>query len=304
MLRRERITLLALACAACAQAAIWRAPAAAGPAMNVRALPAESGGLWSEFGLQAAEEADFGRYRATAYRFADTTGSYAASRWLAASHPGAAVLGTIVVTCSGACPKPASLVRFLDPADTGHTTFPMLPGYLPRGSIAGSERYIVGPESLAAFVPGVPASALAFQFSAEAITARYPGNTTLLIVSYPTPSMARQQLAEFVKLPGATARRSGPLVAVVLSPADSAAAARLLGSVRYSANVVWDEKPPDSHIMGKLEALILGIGELILFVIALCVVGGLAVGGVRVIARRFGYSSADEGVIALHLSDK
>ena len=40
----------------------------------------------------------------------------------------------------------------------------------------------------------------------------------MLIFNYPTPNIARQQLAEFEKLSGAVAKRSGPMVAVVLSP--------------------------------------------------------------------------------------
>ena len=42
----------------------------------------------------------------------------------------------------------------------------------------------------------------------------------MAIFNYPTPQIAMQQVPDFEKLPGAMAKRSGPMVAVVLSPAD------------------------------------------------------------------------------------
>ncbi len=58
----------------------------------------------------------------------------------------------------------------------------------------------------------------------------------MAIFNYPTPQIAMQQVPDFEKLPGAMAKRSGPLVAVVLSPADPDFAERLLAQVRYQAD--------------------------------------------------------------------
>ena len=40
----------------------------------------------------------------------------------------------------------------------------------------------------------------------------------MTIFRYPTPQMAMQKITDFEKLPDAVAKRSGPLVAVILSP--------------------------------------------------------------------------------------
>ncbi len=290
--------MIALAGTAYGQS-VWRAPQ--GGRVKVHAVTPEASPLWGEFGLKSAEEAEFGRYRATAYRFDDPTGAYAAGRWLEASHPGAAVLGTVVVTCSGECPKASVLAKQLDPAEAGRSGYPTLPGFLPPGAIAGSERYILGPASLAAFAPGVPADKFGFQFSAEAVVARYPGGVTLLLVSYPTPSIARQEMAG---LAGLRTKRTGSLVEVVLPGAADEAVNRVLGGLRYGAKVTFDEKPPDPSVVHRFLLMILAIFKLIGFLLVLCLVGGLAVAGGRMLARRFGYSSANEGFISLHLTGK
>ena len=82
-----------------------------------------------------------------------------------------------------------------------------------------SERYILGPDGLAKFAPGIPPSVAAFHLGAEAQVAAFrapAGEIRLAIFDYPTPQMAIQQYDGFAKLPGMMAKRSGPLVAVVL----------------------------------------------------------------------------------------
>lgn len=275
--------------------------------------PGENHAVWEEYGLQSANQADFGRYKAVAYRFRDTTGAYAAWAWLNAADRTAVLDGNVVVTCAGACPDSKrpdfkGLLSRLDAKQISHERGPLLPDYLPRKNmIPGSGRYVLGPASLARFAPELPPAAMAFQFSTEAALARYrtpKGDAMLAIVSYPTPAMARQQAVEFRKLAGAVVKRSGPLVMVVPGATDAEAASALVSPISYQASVSWDEKPPDPHFFARLTEMLRAIGQLILFLIALCFTGGLAVGGGRVMAKRFGKSTADGDIILLHLTGK
>lgn len=272
------------------------------------ASPAGDSAVWDEYGLTATEAADFGRYKAVAYRFRDTTGAYAGWLWLKSTDRTAALEGNTVVTCSGACPDAKALGARLDSGQISHSPGSVLPSYLPRkGLIAGSERYLLGPASLAQFAPALPQGAMAFQFSTEAAMAHYKaakGDILLAVVSYPTPAMARQQAAEFRKSSGTVVKRSGPLVMVVPAAADAEAASALVAGISYQASVSWDEKPPDPHFATELKDMLRAIGQLILFLVALCVVGGLGVGAVRGVRERFGKSTADGDVIVLHLSSK
>jgi hypothetical protein len=70
------------------------------------------------------------------------------------------------------------------------------------------------------------------------------GDTQMLIFNYPTPQIAMQRVLEFQKLNGAVAKRSGPMVAVVLAPPDPDYAENLLSQVRYQAEVTADEYVP------------------------------------------------------------
>jgi hypothetical protein len=278
---------------------LWRPAPGLKPKINT--ITPSPSPLWAEFGLKSAEEADFGKWRATAYRFDDPTGAYAAGRWQEASHPGTKVVGTLVVTCSGECPKPGELAKDLDPVEAKRVGYPTLPGFLPKGAIAGSERYILGPASLTAFAPGLPADRFGFQFSAEAVVARYPGGVTLVLASYPTPSIARQVMAG---LAGFRMKRTGSLVEIAMPGPGDEAVTRVMGNLRYAEKVTFDEKPPDPSVVHRFLLLILAIFKLIGFLLVLCVVGGLVVAGGRLLAQRFGYSNADDAFISLHLTGK
>src|SRR5208337_1976052 len=104
------------------------------------------------------------------------------------------------------------------------TVLPVLPSYLPSdGLVPNSERYILGPATLQKFAPGIPPSLAAFHFGAEAHMGSFrnaKGDAPVIVFNYPTPKIAMQRAIEFQKLSGAVAKRSGPLVAVVLEPRD------------------------------------------------------------------------------------
>jgi len=261
--------------------------------------------LWKEFGLKAAEEADLGSFRITAYDMQDVTGAVAAQEWLAANDPNATEVGNFVLTCAGKCPKVLdNYLRFL-PATRGGAA-PTLPSYLPQQQrIAGTERYILGPVSLAEFAPALPQNLVGFQFSPEADLARYQfraGEATLSVISYPTPQIARQQADGFRKVNGSFVKRSGPLVAIVTGIADKNAAWDLLNQVNYEVQVTMNEAA--KHNQAKSIAnMVLSIFALAGILIGFCLVSGLLFAGGRVTLQRFGLISAHEAMTVLHLSD-
>ena len=272
---------------------------------------ATSSDVWAEFGLQAAERADYGALRVTAYQFKDSTGAYAARQWLLASDASAITFGNYAITCAGKCPSAARLTEWFSanpPPNVLRSAYPTLEAYLPRKDlVAGSKRYVLGPVSLAQFEPRIPASAAAFDFSSEAQLARYraaQGEETLAIFYYPTPQIAQKQAPAFEQIPGAAVKRTGSLVAVVLAAPDRAAADRLLSQVNYQASVSWDEQVLPLVLKPQTAAqMLLSIFTLAGMVLGFCLLSGLAFGMVRVIARKFGYSDAQYALTTLHLTD-
>jgi hypothetical protein len=95
------------------------------------------------------------------------------------------------------------------------------------------------------------------------------------------------------------AKRSGPLVAVVLSPANADAAESLLAQLRYKANLTLDEYVPTHR--DNIGHLVVTAFELIGVLLIFCAISGLAFGGWRVFRRK---KDADaDSVITLHLAD-
>src|SRR5580704_13966280 len=89
-----------------ASAAVWKEPAGGHAIRSVAPFaPGGNQAVWDEYGLQSAEQADFGAYRAVAYHLKDPTGAYAAWDWLKATDRSAALSGNLVFTCSGSCPS-------------------------------------------------------------------------------------------------------------------------------------------------------------------------------------------------------
>jgi hypothetical protein len=215
-------------------------------------------------------------------------------------------IGNYLVLCLGDCPR-----DFLKLAESGlprvsHGSVPTLEAYLPqKGRVPETERYVVGPARLEQNLPEIPASAVAFEFGAEAAIARYQfgqSSAVLALFSYPTPQMARQQAPKFQAIPGAEVKRTGSLVAVVLGP--SALAPKLLSEVNYSATVSINETPPLELKPQTAAQMLLAIINLAGMVLGFCAASGLLVGGGLYLARRFGYSGAHGALTTLHLSGK
>jgi len=293
----------------CAGAAIW--PQQLGPYERkaLRPFVVTDRTLQDEYGEEGGEEADYGSFHVLADRFKDTTGAYAASLEMR-DRP--LRVGNYLFTCSGKCPKDlATLVKALPRLTQAPVS--VLKDYLPaKGMLPNSERYIMGPVSLHKDLPQISESAVALQFGAEGAVARYrlpKGEVTLAIFSYPTLEMARQQAPAYEKTPGVIVKRSGALVALV-APAtadkavDPAEAQKLLAQINYQASFSWNEPLPIVVKPQTAAQMVLGIITLAGIVLGFCLASGLAFGAIRVIARKFGYSSADESLTTLSLSGK
>jgi hypothetical protein len=162
---------------------------------------------------------------------------------------------------------------------------------------------VIGPVGLERFYRGIPPSVAAFHFGAEAQIGVFhspKGDVELAIFNYPTAQIAMQKVGDFEKLPGAMAKRSGPLVAVVLSAPDSDFAERLLGQVRYQVEITRDEYVPTRR--DNPGVLILNIFILIGILGLFAIVSGLAFGGFRVLRRKGRRGEEPDAMITLHLT--
>jgi hypothetical protein len=170
-----------------------------------------------------------------------------------------------------------------------------------QGLHRNSERYIIGPATLARFYPEISPSLAAFHFSAEAETAQL-GTVKLILFSYPTFEIARKQAVELAKIPGALTKRSGQLVAVTVHPTNLDEAEQVLSRIRYQAEVTVPEKPPTKK--DNPVNLLLNIALLVLILIVFCALSGLAFGGLRQLFNRFGPGDEGEAMLTLHLNDR
>jgi len=310
-----------------AAAAIW--PDSLGAfhrASAQRATPAADQAIWDEYGLRESETAQYQgdgqEFTATAYRFQDPTGALGAFEWLrpADSKPSALaklaaetsigsilVHGNYVLRFEGyrpAAPFLTTVIEGLKQVD--NSALPSLMDYLPsQDLVPNSERYVEGPAALQKFDPGIPPSTAAFHLSAEAQVGSFrapAGDLKLAIFSYPTPQIARLQTTQFQQIAGAMVKRSGPLVAVILSPPSPDAAEKLLSLIRYHADITLDERI--STRRDNIGDLVINAFILIGILLCFSLVGGLAFGSVRAFLRRGGRGEAADAMIVLHLQDR
>lgn len=187
-------------------------------------------------------------------------------------------------------------------------TIPSLPQYLPSDyQTANSVHYAEGPAAFAASCSWLPASAVGFNLSAETVVADYnlpnrPPDAQLLVISYPTPQMARTRLAQLDNLADGVIRRSGSFL-ILVHGLTKAQAAPLLQAVNYDAELTI--VPPKYVGLEGLPALILAVFVLCAFVIGVSIVLGLITGGLsawldRRLPGGFRFFQA-EGLTRLHL---
>jgi hypothetical protein len=306
-------------------AAVW--PDQFGAFTKASSKPVELAGksVWNEYGLQETEQAEYSsgaqRFTAVAFRFRDPTGALAAFQWQTPARATPSKLGKYAVETpqaalvafhnylfrfDGRKPQVAEMAPMLGVLPrVDQSPVPSLPDFLPSENlVSGSMRYVIGPASLEAFEPRIQPSLAAFHIGTEAQLARYRaqgGELALAIFSFPTPGFARERAAEITKLPGAMVKRSGPLVAVILSPPDNDAAERLLTRVNYQATISWNQYVPTRR--DNIGDLILGIFSLAGVLLLFCLVAGVAYGGLRLIRRRYFKRWAfDESLITLNIS--
>lgn len=262
----------------------------------------EKKAIFDEYGLQAAEQADIGTDKATAYRFKDVTGAVAANLWL-----GGSLRGNYVVTCTCADVNKIVASAAIFPGLSKGPLPPLLDFFPKADLVKQSKRYILGPASLSEFAPQVPAGLFGLQYSPEAEVARYgpsSGNQTLIVISFPTPQMAREQAAAMENAKLGLVKRSGPLLALVPAPTDAVAAAKLMRQVSYQASVQWNEFVPVPVKAQSVAQMILSIFTLAGIVLVFCLLSGLAFGGIKVLRRRFGNADAQGAMIVLNLQSK
>jgi hypothetical protein len=283
----------------------------------------EQRAVWEESGLQAAEQAVYesprGKCTATAWRLKDPTSALAIWQWkmpenakpspleknaVQAGEKLWLMLGNYILQYEGVTPTLEQVqLMYVTLPHLDQASLPALIGFLPaRDLIPGSQRFVTGPASLEAFEKRIPPSAAGFHLGAEAQLARYwakDGELNLAIFSYPTPHIARERIEEFSKLPGAVAKRSGPLVAVTIQPPSPDAAERLLAQVNYQATVTWNEKPlkPEPGVAEFLITAFTFIGV----VLAFTILAGAGYAGLRIALRKWSGQPEDEPMVTLHL---
>ena len=129
---------------------------------------------------------------------------------------------------------------------TASRRFRRLPIHAGRAE-ANSERYIVGPDSLAKFAPSIPPEYRGVPFQCRSRTGPITGpgkETTLVMFTYPTMEMARDRLPHFQQDAGRGRKATGPLVAVALNPASPDDAEACCRSIKYQAEVTLPEHVP------------------------------------------------------------
>ena len=204
---------------------------------------------------------------------------------------------------------------------------PDLPGYLShKGQIANSTRYAQGPVGLEKIGAPVSAQLVDFAAGAEVALSKYqsdPGDATVTLIEYPTPQLATEHLKRIddahkmanaqqnpngpalINLEQIYTRRTGPIVVVVSGLVTPNAVGKLLHSVNYDADVMWNERWAFNK-KDNLGYLILNTFALAAVLMVLALVFGVGFGFLRVFANRMfpkHVRSAAEGpeFISLHL---
>jgi hypothetical protein len=175
---------------------------------------------------------------------------------------------------------------------------PLLPSLLPaKGLDAESVRYALGPAGYQATGGALPAQALGFEKSGEAVTARYKSGGVLTVLLYPTPEIAGEvarAIPAAAKQQGPAAgtvvlRREGPLVAVTTGAWPAAAAQAMVESVHLPSEVTFDKPMPvefhaeirKTYSLLESIAIFSGVGALAAITLGLFLGFGRA--GIRVL---------------------
>jgi hypothetical protein len=202
-------------------------------------------------------------------------------------------------------PADADLKQLADALEkkADHTPYPFIGEHLPeKGRTKNSVRYVIGPLSLAHFVPLGTDDWMGYDHSAETILAHYQVNgkdQTLLITSYPTQQVAAAEFAGILRrftfdppdgVPAGQnvlyGKRVSSYIAVVAGAPSRQAANKILDQVGYQSNVTWDEPKQtltEPGINSMIVEAFVGTGAIMLFAVA----AGIGFGGVRILVKLF-----------------
>lgn len=195
---------------------------------------------------------------------------------------------------AGSLPKP--------PGSAGN--LPPLPNYLPKQVDTKNAKYVLGPVALDRIGSPLPVPLVDFKSGAEVVMANYQaklGDSTLMLIEYPTPQLAAEKLRQLDATHQPTTqtkgmpslldvapffdKRTGPILVIAAGPLSASEANKLLGSVSYEADVTWNE---NTYITKKdnLANLLFNVIVLCGIVVGLAVVAGLTFFGIRILTKR------------------
>lgn len=296
------------------------APAPVGDGLGL--IDPAKAAVMKEDGVRRFERSEYAdgaaRGTITAYQFMDASGAYAA--FCAELGTGTAALTKRVGDLTASVPDGTGpngtmfrsgvnlvVAKFVGPAAATNGVLaeliprlpkvggparqpPVLPSYLPeKDLVVGSVRYALGPAAYKAMGGLLPAEILAFDKSAEAVTAEYrrrgeKGLLTLLL--YPTPTIAgdegRAIEAQFRGKAG-TLRREGPLLMLATGGFTAAEAQSLVDGIHLRDEVTWNKDMPlqfHSEVR-KTASLLTSIGVFCGVGALAAVLLGLFLGGAR-----------------------
>jgi hypothetical protein len=258
--------------------------------------------------------------QATVFRMKDPSGAYGLYSYLRtpemsraqftehssiASDHALILSGNLVLDVRGPdLPKLAADLGALASAVVPHAEQGVLPSLWqrlpPRGMMPGTDRYVLGPQTLNQLFPVPLGYSLGFSRGSEAELARYQlGNhqATLLIADFPTPQIALSTLADLEKkfnvngsnlsapTPALFAKRSLTMLELVAGATSDADANGLLNQIQTGAVLTWNE-PSFSVTQPSIETMVVGaiVGTGIICLFTL--IASFAFGGFRLLVKR------------------
>jgi len=173
----------------------------------------------------------------------------------------------------------------------------------------------------------LPSSTVDFKSGAEVILGKYTaaaGDSTLMLIAYPTPQIAAEKLKQIdaahqvtAQQPGVASvvdvgpffdKRTGPIVVIAAGPLSQSEARSMLGSISWEADVTWNENTYATK-RDNLANLLFNVIVLCGIVVGLALVAGVGFGGVRILLKRIFpgrvFDRPEEmEFISLHLEDE
>jgi hypothetical protein len=176
-----------------------------------------------------------------------------------------------------------------------------LPSALPQaGLIQGSEKYLLGMQSVERVLPAFKSELIGFSQGAEARLATYrsgEAKVKVLAVTYPTPQIARQRFLTMEKLlqvndPQVTApvygKLTGSFVILAMNADSAKSATNVLDRFKATGYVTWNERYPghDSLVVQVVKLVLANI--IFSFILAgFGLFGGILFFGSKYVARKW-----------------